>query len=529
MSKAVQNYSVTELELFELVVNIYAFIQLHTNVYFKVFCDHSAMVQILNGKNKLPTRRIQRLIEHLLAFNFTVQYLPCAKMHITDILSRLAGKDLEPPDQLIPISFDVHTRSTLPLKPSHRISIPTTTTKVITPKSTNTKTKMPHMQFPKPPQQPKVQPYASKSSTKTPPVPIGILWKSFSLKPPPPQKEVRKSLVNPNLKKIPQTLPPMDLPPPDAKETMEIYRPPAETLFQKPLWILKDATELDVFTRHIPKQADIDKFLQILKAKVTKSYELSVTASELLKEYPHSQAFNSIYNYITQNVLPNDKRSKRMAIANAENYVVANGVLFRQVKQKKFFDIPMKCLLVIPEKFENSVFHMFHDTLLGAHYGPVNTYYTIKDRYWIHNMFEKLQKYISSYDACQQQKQKRGKIPYFQLRIPLSYNPISYISADIKYMPKGIYDYEFVLIVVCEITGLVVAIPLIKHDAISIAHALLDRVFLIFGPPKSLIVDEDRALSSKVMHYVLNALKIDVKCFCHTIMVVWKQNNTFKL
>ena len=52
----------------------------------------------------------------------------------------------------------------------------------------------------------------------------------------------------------------------------------------------------------------------------------------------------------------------------------------------------------------------------------------------------------------------------------------------------------------------------IKHDAVSIAHALIDRIFSIFGPPKSLIVDEDRALSCKVMHYVLDALKIDIKC-----------------
>ena len=63
-------------------------------------------------------------------------------------------------------------------------------------------------------------------------------------------------------------------------------------------------------------------------------------------------------------------------------------------------------------------------------------------------------------------------------------NPMSYISADIKYMPKGIYDYEFLLIAVCEITGFVIAIPLIKHDAVSIAHALIDRVFLIFWPTK---------------------------------------------
>ena len=95
-----------------------------------------------------------------------------------------------------------------------------------------------------------------------------------------------------------------------------------------------------------------------------------------------------------------------MVIANAEHFVVANNLLFRLVKPRKSLDPQMKCLLVIPEKFENIVFHMFHDTLLGAHYGPINTYYTIKDRYWMHNMFEKLERYISSRDACQQQKQK---------------------------------------------------------------------------------------------------------------------------
>ena len=149
LPKAVQNYSVTELELFGLVVNIYAFKQLLTNVYFEVFCDHSTIVQILNGKKKLPTRRIQRLIEHLLPFNFTVQYLPGNKMHIADILSRLAGKDLEPSDQLIPISFNVHTRSTRPLKQyyanKHKTSVPY---KITTPNVIN----------PKPPIQPKHSP-----------------------------------------------------------------------------------------------------------------------------------------------------------------------------------------------------------------------------------------------------------------------------------------------------------------------------------------------------------------------------------
>ena len=165
-----------------------------------------------------------------------------------------------------------------------------------------------------------------------PPVPHGILRGSSPVTLPIPQKEVRKSLVNPHLK-IPQTLPILDLPPPDPKETLETYRPPDESLFKKALPVLKDAKELDVFTRHIPKQIDIDKFLKIFKAKFTKSYDLSVSASELVKEYPHSPAFNSIYSYITQNVLPKDKRSQRMIIANAENYIVVNGILFKLVKR----------------------------------------------------------------------------------------------------------------------------------------------------------------------------------------------------
>ena len=194
----------------------------------------------------------------------------------------------------------------------HRTSIPY---KITTPKVINLK----------PPIQPKHPPKLPtkllKTTTigKTLPVPIRILRKAFPTKPPPPQKEPRKSLINPNLQ-IPQSLPPLELPPPQSKETIETYRSPDETLYCKPLPILKDAEELDVFTRHIPKQTGIDKFPQILKAKVTKSYDLSVTDTELVKEYPHSPAFSSIYTYITQNILPKDKRSQRMVIANTERY-----------------------------------------------------------------------------------------------------------------------------------------------------------------------------------------------------------------
>ena len=244
---------------------------------------------------------------------------------------------------------------------------------------------------------------------------------------------------------------------------------------------------------------------------MTKEYKLPLLAKSIIVAYAQSPAFKSIYQYITTNTLAPNRRLQRSIICNADNYIVADGLLFKLQQTYRNKQLVNRCLLVIPETFEHVVFHMYHDTLLGAHYGPLNTYYTIKDKYHIHNLLDKLNKYVTSCEECQKQKSKKRPTRYFHPRIPLDYNPMSYISADIKYMPKGIYNYEFLLVIVCEITGFVLAIPLIKHDAVTIAHALLEKVIFLFGPPQTLIIDEDRALSAKVMHYILDALKVNAK------------------
>ena len=167
-------------------------------------------------------------------------------MHIADILSRLAGKDLEPSDQLIPISFNVLTRSksklTQPLKlytadkhkqsqlpPQKNLQKQHAKPQVTTSKPVQTKTIQPQKKL----SPSTIQAPLPKQTTicTLPPVPHGILRRSSPVTLPTPQKEVRKSLVNPHLK-IPQTLPILDLPPPDPKETLETYRPPDESLFR---------------------------------------------------------------------------------------------------------------------------------------------------------------------------------------------------------------------------------------------------------------------------------------------------------
>ena len=101
-------------------------------------------------------------------------------MQIADKLSRLAGNDLEPSNQLIPISFNVHTRSTRPLKlyyvNKHKAIHQYTLYYQNNYTKNHTYTK-PTVVPTKLPQPPKLQPHISKPSIsgKIPPVPIGIL------------------------------------------------------------------------------------------------------------------------------------------------------------------------------------------------------------------------------------------------------------------------------------------------------------------------------------------------------------------
>ena len=537
LPEATKNYSITELELFGLVINIHAFRQLLSHVYFECFCDHSAITYILTSKKKIATRRIQKLIEQLMQFNFSIYYLPGSKMHIAEMLSRLAGKDLDPPDKVMQISFNA-MQSSQPRRCSPRIKKQAIQTpypagkidrilssyqpQVLLKRLPEILNKDTHIS--------KIDTYLKANQPKSKdivPKPK-IIYQSISCNNnsfPSLQSSTRRlkqkkllhsilpqdklTLINPTIR-IPNTLPPIEVPPPQT-QNIETYRSPENFLYNKPLPVLKDSKELNVFSRHIPKQTEIDEFLAVLKAKVTKEYKLPLLVQSIINAYPQSPAFRNIYQYITTNTLPPNSRLQRSIISNSDNYIVADGLLFKLQQVSRNKQMVHRCLLVIPETFEHVVFHMYHDSLLGAHYGPLNTYYTIKDKYHILNLVDKINKYVASCEECQKQKVKTKKSRYFHPRIPLDYNPLAYISADIKYMPKGIYNYEFLLVIVCEVTGFVIVIPMVQHDAVTIAHALLEKLIFIFGPPKTLIVDEDRALSAKVMHYILDALKVNIK------------------
>ena len=102
--EACSRYSVTELEMTGLLVNMNLWKNLLKHREFDAAVDHVAVAQIMKAKTEPATTRIMRLLDRLLAYSFNLYYVKGRDMILADYLSRNRSKDIDP-SELIPISF----------------------------------------------------------------------------------------------------------------------------------------------------------------------------------------------------------------------------------------------------------------------------------------------------------------------------------------------------------------------------------------------------------------------------------------
>ena len=106
MPEAAKNYSITELEMCGLAMNIATFSHLLKKVDFDAIVDHLAITHIMRCKVEPATTRIKRLLELLSPYSFHLYYIKGKDMVLSDFLSRQKS-DNSNPHELTPISFSL--------------------------------------------------------------------------------------------------------------------------------------------------------------------------------------------------------------------------------------------------------------------------------------------------------------------------------------------------------------------------------------------------------------------------------------
>ena len=107
LPEAAKNYSITELELCGLAINIASFAHLLKRVDFNAIVDHLALTHIIKSKMEPATTRIKRLLELINSYSFNLYYMKGKDMILSDFLSQ-QNRDDSNPNEIIPISFNTY-------------------------------------------------------------------------------------------------------------------------------------------------------------------------------------------------------------------------------------------------------------------------------------------------------------------------------------------------------------------------------------------------------------------------------------
>ena len=369
---ACKRYSVTELELFGLLINVSAFV------------DHSAIVQILKSKEEPCTTRLQKLILKLSEYAFKIGYKKGSELVLADFLSRIPTETHAEIDKVIPISlclFNEEDFDTLnPIQPAERrvtrafakkmgISVPSLYPEKAptpSPKPTDPPDPPPPVSVPCSERQENTQSEQSNQSREPPDTPLtqpprtannspntraGAQQYLNKQKPVPTQVEPR--IVDRSCESASDQF--RDVP-------TELYTPP------KPL----TTNVNNIVAGHIPRQQDIDKILQLIKRKIIRDYNLPIDINRIRIEQESSPHFKSVYDFLAHNILPSDKKAAKLVQTKAEEYVLCDGVLFRLFFNK---NDDLRLQLAVPESLTDTVISQYHDNLLsnhqvGAHHPP---------------------------------------------------------------------------------------------------------------------------------------------------------------
>ena len=84
LPEAAKNYSITELELCGLAINIACFSHLLKKVDFDAFVDHLSLTHTIKSKAEPATIRTKRLLELISSYSFNLYYIKGKDMVLSD-------------------------------------------------------------------------------------------------------------------------------------------------------------------------------------------------------------------------------------------------------------------------------------------------------------------------------------------------------------------------------------------------------------------------------------------------------------
>lgn len=193
-------------------------------------------------------------------------------------------------------------------------------------------------------------------------------------------------------------------------------------------------------------------------------------------------------------------------------WMIDNDVLYKKANPRYPELTGTPWLRVVPKEWRNDLIREHHDPPLCGHLGIFKTVGRISERYYWPKLRCDVAKYIRRCAVCletkPEQKKPTGKMLSAQ---PSVERPWQLVSVDLMGpLPKSSSGYAYILSVLDCFSKFPLFFPLRTSTASTISKILEEHIFLIYGAPETIIVDNGPQLRSTVFRSLMENYQVRI-------------------
>ena len=250
--------------------------------------------------------------------------------------------------------------------------------------------------------------------------------------------------------------------------------------------------------------------MEQIKRKYLTKLQLPCSLRDMQAVYINSPHFRDIYSAVGMNKLPKTARSAKKLENDLRNavYMIHGGLLYKYIQGSADDSEPVLC---VPVSKIDIFLELFHSFILGGHMGMSKCVHTLQQKFYCPNLAYHVRMYIISCHVCQTFKtHKRFDKPFNRRIIDINAPALSHISMDIKHMPPSKDMFNYILVLLCEISNFIVTVPMKTATAPEICTTIMENFIGYFGSPIRIVCDQDPAFMSHLTQWFLKSYGIHV-------------------
>lgn len=186
----------------------------------------------------------------------------------------------------------------------------------------------------------------------------------------------------------------------------------------------------------------------------------SIENDMIITQQRQDPSLHVLIAYLQADCILNDNKMAKVVAANANQYILENGVLyFLHHRGKNTRDTNFK-LLVIPKALQTDILKLCHSDLFGGHFGVFKTFRKLRDRYFWEGQYRDVENFCSSCEACLTRKRPRAytRAPLQPLQV---HGPFDRIAMDFMgpFNPPSDHGNKYIIVFSDYLTKWVEAFP----------------------------------------------------------------------